>query len=205
MLRAFVVQQLDSNDDTSMYHIFERLNTGGALLTNQEVRNCVYHGKFVESLVKFNLTPEWRKILGKPVPDSRKRDVELLVRFFAMRDISNYQKPMKDFMSKFMWKNRDVSDESLAQSQQVFQETCTQLVDSLGEKPFHIRSGLNAAVSDAVMVAFSENLDQIPADIGERYKRLLGDEGFKGSTSKGTTDVNVVRKRLSKAKQVLFG
>ena len=78
-------------------------------------------------------------------------------------------------------------------------------MDSLGEKPFHIRSGLNAAVSDAVMVAFSENLDQIPADIGERYKRLLGDEGFKGSTSKGTTDVNVVRKRFSKAKQVLFG
>ena len=32
-----------------MYHIFERLNTGGTLLTNQEIRNGVYHG----SLIKF--------------------------------------------------------------------------------------------------------------------------------------------------------
>ena len=28
VLRAFVVQQLDPDDDTSIYHIFERLNTG---------------------------------------------------------------------------------------------------------------------------------------------------------------------------------
>jgi len=28
VLRAFIVQQLDLDDDTSMYHIFERLNTG---------------------------------------------------------------------------------------------------------------------------------------------------------------------------------
>ncbi len=96
-------------------------------------------------------------------------------------------KPMKDFMSKFMWKNRDVSEESLAQSERIFQQTCAQLVDSLGERPFHIRSGLNAAVSDSVMVAFSQNLDQVPADIKSRYKQLLDDEGFQNSISKRTT------------------
>jgi hypothetical protein len=65
VLRSFVVQQLDPSDDTSMYHIFERLNTGGTLLTNQEVRNCVYHGKLIPFLNKINNHETWRKILGK--------------------------------------------------------------------------------------------------------------------------------------------
>ena len=42
VLRSFVVQQLNPDDDTSMYHIFERLNTGGTFLTNQEIRKlCI--------------------------------------------------------------------------------------------------------------------------------------------------------------------
>jgi uncharacterized protein with ParB-like and HNH nuclease domain len=102
VLRSFVVQQLDPGDDTSMYHIFERLNTGGTLLTNQEIRNCVYDGSFIRFLDETNKLNAWRKILGKETLDTRKKDIELLVRFFAMRDISGYAKPMKDFLSKFM-------------------------------------------------------------------------------------------------------
>lgn len=106
VLRAYVVQQLDPADDTSMYHIFERLNTGGTLLTNQEIRNCIYHGSLIEFLDDINKDPAWRAILGKKVPDTHKKDIELLVRFFAMRNISAYKKPMKDFLSKFIKKTR---------------------------------------------------------------------------------------------------
>jgi hypothetical protein len=168
VLRSFVVQQLDPADDTSMFHIFERLNTGGTLLTNQEIRNCVYHGSFIEYLDEMNDFPAWRQILGKETPDTRKKDVELLVRFFAMRDISAYSKPMKDFLSKFMKKNRDASPEILDASRQLFQQTCEKIVENLGPKPFHIRAGLNAAAFDAVMVAFSNHLRSIPADIQDR-------------------------------------
>ncbi len=205
VLRSFIVQQLDPNDDTSMYHIFEHLNTGGTLLANQEIRNCVYHGRLVEHLVKLNQLQEWRQILGKTAPDARKRDIELLVRFFAMRDLSSYQKPMKDFLSKFMRRNKDTSEQVLEHDGEVFRETCKQLKGALGEKPFHVHSGLNAAVADAVMVAFSNHIGSVPKDIHERYQRLLEDEGFKDSTSKGTTDVNIVRGRFAKADLVLFG
>ncbi len=204
VLRSFVVQQLDPDDDTSMYHIFERLNTGGTLLTNQEVRNCVYQGNFVESIVSFNQLPEWRKILGRPTPDRRKKDIELMVRFFAMRDISVYQKPMKDFLSKFMRKNKDASDQVLGEAKQVFEETCSHVIEGLGDRPFHVRAGLNTAVFDAVMVAFSEHRDTIPKNIKERYDLLLGDEKFTGNTMYGTTDVDTVRERFARAKTVLF-
>ncbi len=205
VLRSFVVQQLDPADDTSMYHIFERLNTGGTLLTNQEIRNCVYHGAFIEFLDEMNDFVPWRQILGKNIPDTRKKDIELLIRFFAMRDVSAYGKPMKDFLSKFMKKNRDASPEVLDVSKQLFQQTCEEIVENLGPKPFHIRAGLNAAAFDAVVVAFSNHLHSIPADIRDRYRRLLADENFLENTRQATTDIDTVRERFRQAEAVLFG
>lgn len=107
VLRAFIVQQFDPEDDTSMYHIFERLNTGGTLLANQEIRNCIYHGEFSYFLDELNELESWRKILGKKNLDKHKKDVELVLRFLAMRDTTSYKKPMKDFLSKFMRKNKN--------------------------------------------------------------------------------------------------
>lgn len=205
VLRAFIVLQLDPADDTSMYHIFERLNTGGTLLTNQEIRNCVYHGNFISFLNQANALPAWRRILGKDVPDTRRKDIELLVRFFAMRDISAYKKPMKDFLTKFMKKNRDASAEVLEASRGIFERTCDKVIASLGEKPFHVRAGLNAAVFDAVTTAFSNHLDEIPDDIQDRYRRLIVDETFEDNTRNGTTDVDTVKQRLKQAETVLFG
>jgi hypothetical protein len=205
VLRSFVVQQLDPSDDTSMYHIFERLNTGGTLLTNQEVRNCVYHGKLIPFLNKINNHETWRKILGKPTPDTRKKDVELVIRFFAMRDIDAYDKPMKDFLSKYMRKNRDASDEALKTARNLFDETCEKVSSLLGNKPFHIRTGLNAAVFDSVMTTISNNLSSIPTDLRERYKRLLADADFDRATRESTTDKDRVMLRLRKANEILFG
>ena len=204
VLRAFIVQQLSPDDDTSMYHIFERLNTGGTLLTNQEIRNCVYNGNFVDFLANVNGLPHWRKILGKQDADSRGRDVELLLRFFAMRDISEYKKPMKEFLSSFMRKNRDARDEALTTSRRLFERTCGSVIDALGERPFHIRTGLNPAVLDAVMVAFSQHLDDIPNDISERYKDLIKSGDFDQDTRRRTTDVERVRARFQRASQRLF-
>ena len=205
VLRAFIVQQLDPGDDTSMYHIFERLNTGGTLLTNQEIRNCVYHGSFIEFITRLNKEQSWRDILGKEILDTHKRDVELLIRFFSMRDISAYEKPMKDFLSRYMTKNKNPSKEVLNNSEQIFLKTCSQIVGALGKKPFHIRAGLNAAVFDAVMVAFSNHIDVVPEDIKERYERLIVNKEFDDNTRQSTTDVDTVRKRFEKANTILFG
>ena len=204
VLRAFIVQQLDPEDDTSMYHIFERLNTGGTLLANQEICNCVYHGRFSEFLEEMNEFPVWRKVLGKPDSDIRSKDIELLVRFFAMRNVAEYRKPLKDFLSKFMHKNRNSSEEKLTESCTIFERTCEAVVENLGEKPFHVRSGLNAAVFDAVMSSFSENLDKIPEDVRARYEKLKKDDEFIDAISQGTTDVDKVRKRLRMSMKHLF-
>ncbi len=207
VLRAFIVQQLDPDDDTSMIHIFERLNTGGTLLSNQEIRNCLYHGeggKYIKFLQRINKFPPWRKILGKDKPDSRGKDLELIIRFFSMMDIGNYRKPMKDYMSNYMRKNKDVSDSGLRDMESLFEQTCCSVVTYLGEKPFHVKSGLNAAVFDSVMVNFSQNLGSIPCDIRQRYNRLIADEQFENSTRAATTDVDVIRRRFRMVSGIMF-
>jgi hypothetical protein len=85
VLRAINVKQLSpTSDNTSIYHIFERLNTGGTALSPQEIRNCVYRGEIVAALRELNSTSAWRKILGKPSLDRHHRDVEIILRLFAL-------------------------------------------------------------------------------------------------------------------------
>jgi uncharacterized protein with ParB-like and HNH nuclease domain len=78
VLRAINVRQLNPKDgNTSIYYIFERLNTGGTPLKPQEIRNCVYRGDFLNRMRKLNENTDWRKILGKVMPDKHQNDVEL--------------------------------------------------------------------------------------------------------------------------------
>ncbi len=205
ILRAMNVQSVIPDDYASVYPIFERLNNGGTPLSIQEIRNGIHSGRFVELLRELNRNPQWRQILGKAAPDRRERDVELLTRFFALRDTEDYRKPMKGFLSRFMQENREAPEGVLAQRGQLFRETCGQVVAALGSQPFHGKSGLNVAALDAVMVAFSENLHRVPADIKARYRELRGDADFIAATRQGTTEAVVVQRRLTQAKTVLFG
>ena len=206
ILRAFIVYQQDPDDDTSMYHIFERLNTGGTSLRNQEIRNCIYHGKLSAFFDEVNKLEPWREILGKNTPDPRKNDIELILRFFAMRnmDANKYSKPMKDYLNKFMKQNMNPNENAVSDLRDIFEGTCNTVVTKLGVRPFHVRSGLNAAVFDSVMVAFSNNLERVPRDINDRYEKLKADAKFVDNTRNSTTDVNVVEGRFCEAARQLF-
>ena len=204
VLRSFIVQQLDPNDDTSIYHIFERLNTGGTLLANQEIRNCVYRGTFNNLINELNLLTDWRRIVGNGHPDRRKKDVELILRFFAFLSRDGYNKPMKDYLSRFMRRNQSPSDQAIEGFRRIFADTSAAVSSHLGEKPFHIRSGLNSAVFDCVMVSFAKNLQSMPDDLERRYHRLVEKEEFLKHVNSATTDEEVVHARFESADRELF-
>ena len=67
-----------------------------------------------------------------------------MVRFFAMRDLTGYQKPMKDFLSKFMRKNKEAPEEALVGKRANTSERPMHPIDKIRseEKPFHVRTGL---------------------------------------------------------------
>lgn len=205
VLRAFVIRQLNPQDDTSVFHVFERLNTGGTLLVGQEVRNAVYSGPFNELLLSLNLELAWRAIVGKREPDKRMRDVELILRFFSLRyALESYEKPMKDFMSRYMRRHARSTGDQIASYRDVFVNTASAVHEHLGERPFHLRAGLNASVYDCVFCAFSRNLDGVPEDIHDRYRSLIASQQFEDVVRSGTTDVAQVRERMTMAERYLF-
>jgi len=102
LLRAYIIQQLIPDDSSSTFHIFQRLNNGANFLTNQEIRNSICHGNFVQFLAKLNNFLDWRKILGWDDLDKYFHDVELNVRFLAISNLSPCKKPMNEHLSQFM-------------------------------------------------------------------------------------------------------
>lgn len=205
VLRAFVIRQLNPNDDTSVFHVFERLNTGGTLLHNQEVRNAVCAGPFNEMLHRLNDYAPWREVLGKARPDSRMRDVELILRFFALRHASGqYQKPMKDFMSKYMRTHADDDGAMIAEFENEFRNTIDVVLDHLGKKPFHLYAGFNSSAFDAVMVAVATRSSSDTTELAARWQRLTISDDLREAVTGGTTDVEQVRDRLRLVETQLF-
>jgi len=204
VLRAFIIKQLDPKDNTSVFHVFERLNTGGTLLKGQEIRNCVYAGEFNTVLNSLNTTASWRKIFGANL-DKRQRDVELILRFLALfHDSANYDKPMKDFLSNFMKARQHATPAVLTTYEKLFTATADKVVESLGPKPFHVRAGLNAAVFDSVFVTFAKNLTKVPPDIKKRYDDLKNNGSYAERTKSHTTDKDAIADRLKFAQTILF-
>ena len=66
LLHATVFQQdQPEGDRSSIYRVFERLNTGGTSLAPQEIRSCVYRGPFNDLLQTLNEVEDWRSIYGR--------------------------------------------------------------------------------------------------------------------------------------------
>lgn len=206
VLRVINVKQLGpKNDDTSAYHIFERLNTGGTPLTEQEIRHCVYHGKLVDLLSGLNRDANWRAVLGKAAFDKHQKDVELVLRVLAIATRrEKYEKPMKEFLNKTMAHYRNAQAEEVKEFERAFPIVCAALVEKIGKKTFNPKGRINASALDSVMGTLIPIADRIPADLGDRYGKLLADPEFNETLSVSTSDTAVVKQRLAAAKKYLL-
>lgn len=82
--RMDVIIMKKESDPNTKYELFQRLNTGGSLLSDQEVRNCLMimtNKKFYEFIVALDMTESYRNCL--PITDRRTDEqyrMELLLR-----------------------------------------------------------------------------------------------------------------------------
>lgn len=206
VLRAINIRQLSPDgENTSIYHIFERLNTGGTPLTEQEIRNVVFRGPFLQKLKELNDDSNWRKILGKKLPDKHQKDVELVLRLFALSNyLGQYEKPMKEFLNKIATKNKNATSKNVAEFVSNFPKATKLIALSIGEKAFHIRGPLNTSAMDSVFSVVINNLTKIPRNFETRYRALVIDATFVDYTSLGTTDTKTVKARYKYAEMKLI-
>lgn len=113
-IRSVVIKQNEPDDDSSIYEIFNRLNTGGQNLSPQEIRMSLYYSNFYKMLSEINTMEEWRKILNQTTIDVHFKDVEILLRSIAMLfEYNEYKSPMGRFLNTFSKKAKKFDDETI--------------------------------------------------------------------------------------------
>lgn len=204
LIHATIIKQEapHEGDDTSIYHIFDRLNSRGRHLTPQEIRTAIYHGTFIDLIKKLNDHPNWREIYGKPSP--RLKDRELILRFLAMYySLDAYTRPVNEFLNRFCDKYREPDEAFLTQSQKVFINTIDVMWQCVGKQSFKPISTINAAVFDSVMVGLSRRLYSDkpinPETVRQAYFSLVNDLDYQKLVSQSTSDENNVQTRMKKA------
>ena len=99
-----VVTLNDKSDKIIRFDLFERLNTGGVLLTNQEIRDCVFQGEFAETLDELASTEDFNTVVK--LSSSKKKDgtmEECVLRFFAFLDRYNkFDHSVEEFLTDYM-------------------------------------------------------------------------------------------------------
>jgi len=205
IIHATIVQQeRPPGDDSSIFYLFERINTEGTPLQPQEIRSAIYEGPLIELLATLNQLPEWRTIYG---PESaRMKDRELILRFFALHyALDDYARPMKEFLNRYCSRNREFAQQSGEELADLFNDTIGTVAATIGDRAFRPGNALNAAVFDAVMVATARRVHDRAIKDTEGYRRayvsLLANQEFIDAYTRATADVDSVRRRLELANQ----
>ncbi len=203
IIHATVIRQEEpTEDNSSVYHIFERLNTGGTELQPQEIRACIYWGPFNDFLEECRSNKDWQKVYGRP--SNKMKDAELILRFFSLYfEEKKYAKPMKDFLNKFMSRNRNFGLYKRELLKEKFSVPMSIIANIIGKKAFRPERSLNAAVFDAVMVGLARRLDNGPIKdlktFSRHYELLLADKVFLSNCQTGTSSEAKVKARVESA------
>lgn len=118
---VIVKQTKPPEDDSSVFEMFNRLNTGGINLTPQEIRGSLYHSDFYELIQRLNLDEAWRRLIQLSDPDIHMKDTEVLLRGFAILIAgANYRPSMTKFLNRFSRSAKDYDVERIAYLQALF-------------------------------------------------------------------------------------
>lgn len=206
-----IKQNRPSDGDAAMYEIFNRLNSGGVNLRPQEIRASMYHSGFYDMLGKINEEEAWRVILQSPVPDLHMRDIEILLRGFAMLiDGHEYQPSMVKFLNKFSKKcetNKAADNRRLNKLFMSFLRAVSDLPEGIFTNKANNR--FNIALFEAVFTAVCRNAYQKKGVVenvldAERIEQLRANEKFLATAQKGTTQRANVATRLRIASEILI-
>ena len=192
----------------AMFEIFNRLNSAGMNLGSQEIRMSLYHSDFLRALIEMNNNNRWRDLLGKPTPDIRLNDVELILRVFAMTTyVDNYKATIIGFLNKYANHAKGFNHEDINYYKDIwsnFLENCS----GLNNTEFRSSNRFSIMLFESVFYASCkqamENNEVNTKIITNNFiQKLKNDEDFKKFTYGKTTQLKSVNGRLERADTIL--
>lgn len=214
-------QKHPTENDSSLYQVFERINTSGRVLKSQEIRNCVYQGNLNSLLFKLNLNPTWRKLFGITEEDSRMADLEFILRYFALssKDLIGLKKgqiSLKLNLNSFMGNvNHNTKDFVLNKGKE-FENVILKIYENFGENAFRNYSQdgfvkkFHPTIFDSIMIstnyAMQKGIDVSNVEsIKLKHVELLKNDDFKRYTTQRTTNLENINGRINLACNFLYG
>lgn len=185
--------------------VFERLNTGGVTLEEQEIRNALYNGPFNDLCISLSSNKAFRK-LWQINPDDiddideeldnyddalkfaknklykRMYDVELVLRYFAMRHIDEYSGKLSEFMDLCLRQGNGYTNEQLDVLKKIFEKTIEKADMLFSEKAFcqcvkrrgtYSWTSPQKMIYDSMMLALSQiEISNVEIDLNMNIERL---------------------------------
>ncbi len=229
-IHAIIFEQTKpEGTDTSLYQIFERINTGGRTLTPQEIRNCVYQGSFNKLLIKLNKNNYWRKLYRQENIDLRMRDIEFILRFFTLSDRNVLEKgvaqiSLKKELNLYMGSKDSTNEKMLMKREKDFEKVMKFIYENFGDEAFRnfvknkdgtfkdfktLSEKFNPTIFDSIAIATLYALKRNPeiniANLKQRRISLLRNKEFIDYTSVRTTNIKNIIGRIDLALQHLYG
>ena len=113
-----VITLSDKSDMIVRFDLFERLNTGGVALTNQEIRACIYRGPFDSFLEKMARSAAFGSVVR--LTETQERDgtrEECVLRFFAfLHRYKAFEHSVVEFLNTYMGDAAKAFDYTAAES-----------------------------------------------------------------------------------------
>lgn len=199
-LRSTIFEQVDPSDDTSIFEVFERLNTGGMSLTPQEVRNAVIGGDLNSLTKQLNKLNKWRQLYSKLNEDIRYRDVEIVLRMLALEDeFEVYKKPMNLYLNEYLGRHKFMTKSDQNAVTTKFNNTIMTIYREIGVNAFKLKKSVNTSLADAVYVGICRNLTSLTNDPKGAYNALLQNSSFIECVEQHTTDNDKINTRITLA------
>jgi hypothetical protein len=214
-------QKHPTEDDSSLYQVFERINTSGRVLKPQEIRNCVYQGSLNTLLFKLNLNTSWRNLFGIADEDSRMTDLEFILRYFALssKDLIGLKKgqiSLKLNLNSYMGNLSHNTKAFITKKEEEFENVISKIHDNFGENAFRNYSQdgfvkkFHPTIFDSIMIstkyALEKGIDiKNINNLKSKQIELLKDEDFKRFTTQRTTNLENINGRINLACNYLYG
>lgn len=189
-----------------LFQIFNRLNSGGSKLYNQEIRNCIYQGSFNTMIKRLSRSDRWCRFAGvtpKKVMQARFAHEERILRFFAFNERwSEYTGHFAAFLNDYMETYKDCETRQLENFEAVFKDTMD-IASKIGE------NNMTKNVADAVLVGIAHNVGKLreksDAEIRSRYHALMTEAEYSATAlGQGLSQKDKVAQRIKKSIEI-FG
>lgn len=188
----------DKSDLSVRFDLFERLNTGGVSLTEQEIRNCVFRGQFNDAIKELSKFEEFNTVVKLKLSDQKNgTKEEMILRYFAYFDkYEEFDHSVKDFLNDYM---KSVSKKSPKQTQiELFEITFKSLSKALPEGIIRgNRSITPMNLFEAISVGTALAIKKGKTISARTLKRLLNDEELRKMTTGATNSRKMVTGRIN--------